>query len=49
VNVDILAVLRVAGLGTDAHALLAVDDTWISGSDVNTFCCYGLASLLDPW
>jgi hypothetical protein len=24
-------------------------DTWISGSDVNSFCCYGLVHLLDSW
>jgi hypothetical protein len=24
-------------------------DTWISGSDVNSFCCYGLVYLLDSW
>jgi hypothetical protein len=23
--------------------------TWISGSDVNSFCCYGLVHLLDSW
>ncbi len=24
-------------------------DTWISGSDVNSFCCYGLVYPLDSW
>jgi hypothetical protein len=24
-------------------------DTWISGSDVNSFCCYGLVYLLHSW
>jgi hypothetical protein len=24
-------------------------DTWISGSDVDSFCCYGLVYLLDSW
>ncbi len=24
-------------------------DTWISDSDVNSFCCYGLVYLLDSW
>jgi hypothetical protein len=24
-------------------------DTWISGSDVHTFCCYGFVYLLDSW
>jgi hypothetical protein len=24
-------------------------DTWISGSDVNSFSCYSFVSLLDPW
>jgi hypothetical protein len=25
------------------------NDTWISGSDVDSFCCYGLENLLDSW
>jgi hypothetical protein len=24
-------------------------DTWISDSDVNSFCCYGFVYLLDSW
>ncbi len=24
-------------------------DTWISGSDGNSVCCYGLEKLLDSW
>jgi hypothetical protein len=24
-------------------------DTWISGGDVNSLCCYGLVYLLDSW
>jgi hypothetical protein len=30
-------------------AILGMYDTWISGSDVNTFCRYGLVYLLDSW
>ncbi len=28
---------------------LTTNPTWISGSDVNSFCCYGLVYLLDSW
>jgi hypothetical protein len=42
---------RLTYLGPKAHrcALGGVNDTWISGKDVNTFCCYGLAYPLDSW
>ncbi len=26
-----------------------MEDTWIRGSDVNSFCCYGLVYVLDSW
>jgi hypothetical protein len=29
--------------------VMGMYDTWINGSDVNSFCCYGFVYLLDSW
>jgi hypothetical protein len=34
---------------TEEQQLWGMYDTWVSGSDVNSFCCYGLVYLLDSW
>jgi hypothetical protein len=46
-----LSKLAVLGRPTGFHLPLTrgMYDTWISGSDVNPFCCYGLVYLLDSW
>ncbi len=36
-------------LSTSPEHLGGMYDTWISGSDVNSFCCYGFVYLLDSW